>query len=125
MLQQDETPLGAQICRLEAERRIDTAVIRLHGEFDISCEDAFFEEVGRTLDSETSSLIVDLRGLDFMDSTGLRVLLTLDNLARQDGFEFTVFCGNGIVSRILSETGLDDVLPVVDPSKVVPATDSD
>jgi anti-sigma B factor antagonist len=109
---------------MESERRLDTTLIRLSGEFDISCEEAFLEELGGVLDSATSTLIVDLRALDFMDSTGLRVLVSLDNLARSDGFDFTVLCGNGRVRRVLRETGLDRLLPVVDPSDVVPATDA-
>jgi anti-sigma B factor antagonist len=116
--------LGGQLCRMVTERDAGTATIRLYGEFDLSCEQPFEEEVGHILDGEASSLIVDLRRLEFIDSTGLRVLLSLDNLARQDGFDFTVFCGNGMVRRVLTETGLDGVLPIVEPSAAASAADS-
>jgi anti-anti-sigma factor len=113
-----------RLCRMQTERSFDTALIRLYGEFDLSCERPFQEELGRVLDGETSTVIVDLRGLDFIDSTGLRMLVSLDNLARQDGLDFTVFCGNGLVRRVLRETGLDGVLPLIDPAGVLPATDT-
>jgi anti-sigma B factor antagonist len=119
----EDAHLG-RICQMEARRQLDTTVIRLSGEFDLSCEDAFFEELGRTLDSQTSTLILDLQALQFIDSTGLRMLLSLDNLARTDGLDFTVFCRDGTVRRVLRETGLDGVLPLVDPSGFVPAADS-
>ena len=119
----EDAHLG-RLCQMQSRREFDTAVIRLSGEFDLSCEDTFFEELGRTLDSETSTLILDLQALEFIDSTGLRMLLSLDNLARSDGLDFTVFCGDGTVRRVLRETGLDGVLPLVDPSGLVPATDS-
>jgi len=109
---------------MQSERRFDTTMIRLSGEFDLSCEDAFSEELGLTLDSDTSTLILDLQFLEFIDSTGLGMLVMLDNLAKSDGFEFTVFCGPGLVARLLHKTGLDGVLSVVNPSGVVPPTDA-
>jgi anti-sigma B factor antagonist len=121
---EDQINLAGGLCRMLTERDLGGAVIRLYGEFDLSCEQPFEQELGHVLDSETSSLIVDLRGLEFIDSTGLRVLLSLDNLARQDGFDFTVFGGNGVVSRVLKETGLDGVLPIVEPPGVGSAADS-
>jgi anti-anti-sigma factor len=104
-----------------SDRSFDSIVIHLSGEFDLSCTEAFFEELGRTLDSETSTLILDLQALRFIDSTGLRMLLSLDELAKSDGLDFTVFCREGAVRRVLSQTGLDGVLPIVDPSGFVPA----
>ena len=120
---EQDVHLGA-LCRMRSERHLDTVMIHLYGEFDLECEEPFLEELGRTLDSDTSTLILDLQALEFMDSTGLRMLVSLDNLARSDGFDFTVFCGNGLVRRVLNQTGLDGVLSVVDRSGVVPATDS-
>jgi anti-sigma B factor antagonist len=114
----------SRLCKMWSERQLDTAVIHLSGEFDLSCTDAFFEELGRALDSETSALVLDLQALQFIDSTGLRMLLSLDSRAKSDGFDFTVRCRDGTVRRVLRETGLDGVLPVVDPSSRVPATDS-
>jgi anti-sigma B factor antagonist len=116
--------LGGRLCRMQSEYSNDTALIRLYGEFDLSCEQPFQTELRRILAGEVATVIVDLRGLDFIDSTGLRMLLSLDNLAREDGFDFTVFSGNGAVRRVLRETGLDGVLPLIDPSGVVPATDA-
>ena len=119
----NETRLGTR-CRMQSERRLDTTMVRLSGEFDLGCENAFFEELGRALDSHASTLILDLRTLDFIDSTGLRMLVSLNRVADSDGFDFTVFCGKGMVGELLHRTGLDGVLSVVYPSGgVVPATD--
>jgi anti-anti-sigma factor len=100
-------------------------IVRLSGEFDLACEERFQDELGRVLDGHTESLLLDLRGLDFIDSTGLRVLVHTDALARSDGVGFTVLCGDGQVRNVLKETGLDGVLPVVDPrGGLVPRSDS-
>jgi anti-anti-sigma factor len=87
-------------------------------------EKRFQEELQRRLDGDMNTFLVDLRDLRFIDSTGLRMLVQIDALSRQDGFDFTVLCGNGHVRRVLRETGLDGILPLVDPAGAVPASDS-
>lgn len=111
----------SHICSIESERHLGTAIVRLHGEFDLSGEARLQDEVGALLDSEVGTFVLDLRGLTFMDSTGLRVLVSLHRLAAQDGFDFAVLCEDGNVRRVLCETGLDGMLPIVDPSDAVPA----
>ena len=59
-------------------------------------------------------LVVDLRGLTFMDCTGLRLLLDADEWARQAGVPLTLVRGPSPVHRVLELTGLDRTLPVVD-----------
>jgi anti-anti-sigma factor len=107
------TPLS-NICSILPERNLGTTIIRLYGEFDLSIDDRFREEVSMLLDGETATLVVDLRGLTFMDSTGMRALISLHNLAARDGFDYTLVCDGGNVKRVLHETGLDAVLPMVD-----------
>ena len=69
-------------------------------------------------------VVLDLRGLDFMDSTGLRILIQIDARARNDEFRFVILCGDGHVRHVLRESGLDGVLPLVDGTGAVPASDS-
>jgi anti-anti-sigma factor len=114
----------AQLCSMRVEQQLDAVLIRLHGEFDLTCEEPFREELERALDEDTKTLVLDLCGLTFMDSAGLRILVTLDRATSEDGLHFTVLCGQGHVRRVLRETGLDGVLSVVDPSGVVPPSDS-
>ena len=70
------------------------------------------------------TFLLDLRGLTFIDSTGLRMLVQLDAVARHDGFDFAVLCGYGQVREVLRATGLDGMLPLFDPDGTVPASDS-
>jgi anti-sigma B factor antagonist len=109
-------------CSLVSERRLDAAIVRLYGEFDLACEERFQEELGRLVDEATAQLVLDLRGLTFMDSIGLRMLISLDAIAKTDGFGLSVVCAaEGPVRTLLVETGLDDVLPIVERA---PQTDS-
>jgi anti-anti-sigma factor len=115
----------AQLCSLRVERQLDTVLVRLHGEFDVTCEEPFCGELARALDHDTTTLVLDLSALTFIDSVGLRMLITLNKATSEDGRSFTVLCGEGWVRQVLRETGLEGVLPVVDPhTGIVPASDS-
>jgi anti-sigma B factor antagonist len=72
------------------------------------------------------TLVIDLRGLTFIDSAGLRMLVVLDAHATAAGLELAVLCTEGSVRHVLRQTGLDGVLPVVADHRtgVVPASDS-
>jgi anti-sigma B factor antagonist len=59
-------------------------------------------------------VVVDLRRLDFIDSTGLRLLLARDALARQDGFAFALIPGSPTIQRVFELTQTRDLLPFVD-----------
>lgn len=110
-------------CSLQVERDAGTATIRLAGEFDLACEERFQEELNGILDGVIKTLVLDLRGLDFIDSTGLRTLLRVDAAAHSDGFDLMVLCSDGHVRRMLRETGLDGVLEVADRSDAAPPAD--
>ena len=115
----------ADYCSMRGERDLNALSIRLAGEFDLTCERRFRDELARLLDGEIDTFLLDLRGLRFIDSTGLRLLLQIEALARREGFDFTVLCGDGQVRDVLRTTGLDGVLAVVDLSGgLVPASDS-
>ena len=106
----------SEYCSISDEQHLDTTIARLDGEFDLASEERFREERARLLAREgTRTLMLDLRGLDFIDSTGLRMLVETDALARRDGFDLAVVCGEGQVRMVLKVSGLDGVLPLVGP----------
>jgi len=59
-------------------------------------------------------LVIDLGRLDFIDSTGLRLLLTEHADAREDGFSIALVGGKPAVQRVFELTKTLDVLPFVD-----------
>ena len=63
-------------------------------------------------------LILDLRGVTFLDSTGIRLVLETDAAARADGFDFGLIEGPANVQRAFEITGLRGGLPFVDPPRV-------
>lgn len=60
--------------------------------------------------AETPRLVLDLRQVTFMDSSGLRLLVEAQQLAEQDGFAFAVVRGPASLERLFEVTGLDSRL---------------
>jgi anti-sigma B factor antagonist len=90
----------------------DSVAIRLFGELDIATApevDAAFADVAE----RRVPITLDLRGLRFMDSRGIRMLVSCHDQALAGGFPLTVACGDG-VSELLKMTGLDRRLVVVE-----------
>ena len=65
------------------------------------------------LSSSGKTVIVDLRGLTFMDSTGVRLLLQTADAARRDGWALRMVPpAGGEALMTLQETGVDALLPL-------------
>jgi anti-anti-sigma factor len=87
-----------------------TETVALQGELDF--ETAFDVEmrleraIGRA-----DSVVVDLSGLDFIDSTGIRTLLEANRAAQREGTPLRLLPGTPAVQRVFEVAGLLDELP--------------
>ena len=88
-----------------------TAIVRLAGELDIATAPEL-TEVLHGLEPSCNRVILDLTGLEFIDSTGLRLAVTEHGRASMDGFEFVITGAAGAVLKVLRLTGLDVKLPL-------------
>ncbi len=96
------------------ERVGTTAVVAFTGELDIASEEPAAAALEDAL-SEGGVLVVDLRELSFLDSTGVRVLLVAHLYATKNGMRFGVArAADGMVQKLLEVTRIDQRFPVVD-----------
>jgi anti-sigma B factor antagonist len=98
---------------VEIERCEDYAVVRPVGELDLAAVDVL-EAALSPVETEFGKVVIDLRGVEFLDSTGLRVILSADARARSDGFDLKVINGTEQVRQLLTLTGMDKHLPLID-----------
>ncbi len=103
-----EDTIDAQPFRLTTRREDDRVVLQAHGELDLGTVPAVDREVQELLAGGSRSIVLDLRPLTFIDSSGLNLLLRLDAQARSDGFAFAIIEGDGPVRRLLALTNLTD-----------------
>jgi anti-anti-sigma factor len=104
------------------EERGDTIHVTLLGELDISTAPRLEEDLRRAEAGNPALLILDLSRLEFMDSTGLRLLIGADSRAREAGRRLVLIRGNEMVQRVLRVTRLDERLEIVsDPGALASA----
>ncbi len=96
---------------VDVQRRNDVAIVQPHGELDL----ATLETLRAALDGVENAgrLVLDLRGLSFIDSTGLRLLVALHQRAQRDGFQLTLVAPAAPVDKAIQMSGLDHALPFV------------
>ena len=96
---------------VSVEHAGSTAIVRLAGELDLATAPEL-TDVLHGLEPGCKRIILDLTGLDFIDSTGLRLAVMEHDRASADGFEFVITGATGAVLKVLRLTGLDVSLPL-------------
>lgn len=104
---QSRQPFGVEVTQLPR-----AACVALYGEIDLSTA-AEIEAAICSAVALRKRVVVDLRGVDFMDSSGVAVLV---RTAQENGVELTVAARSGPVARLLQMCGLERELALtVDP----------
>jgi anti-anti-sigma factor len=108
------------------ERNEGTAwVLAVRGELDLRTSPELEAALDRVWAAGAELVILDLRPIEFMDSTGLRVLLGAHQRAQETGRRFALVRGADQVERVLTLTGVRDLLTVVDaPEELLAAGES-
>lgn len=94
--------------------RKEVAVV-LVGELDVSCVEAVDQEVRRLRDVGFDEVVIDLRRLEFLDSSGLRTLLSLRNDAKRNGHHLVLVRGPDEVQRVFAMTATEALFDWRDP----------
>src|SRR6476646_12203352 len=99
---------------LKVVRSNRTTRIAPAGELDIASAPEFESAIAEATAEPGAALVLDLRELTFMDSTGLRALAQTNARAEQDGFALSIVRGPRQIERVLQISGLAELLPLVD-----------
>lgn len=89
-------------------------LVSLAGELDLVNAPRWEEELGAIEADSPGTVILDLRAVTFIDSTGLRAVIAADQRARAAGRRLVVVRGAEAVDRLFSVTQLDQRLEIVD-----------
>lgn len=102
----------SQQFELEVTVLENEAVISVVGELDFSTAPRLREQILELLKGGTTSLVIDLSQLDFVDSSGLGVLVaTLKRMRERDG-SLMIRSPSANTSKVLQVSGLDKLLLV-------------
>jgi anti-anti-sigma factor len=76
--------------------------------------EAFHAAVEGAEASDASRIVIDLRALDFIDSTGLREVLIAGRRSEVNGDRLRARAGKSELRRLLELTAIDQTLPLID-----------
>ena len=88
-------------------------ILTLAGELDMASSELLEQALAGEDVLGESMVVLDLQQLQFIDSTGLRVILTTLDRCRERGQEFAITPGSEQVQRLLSVTGVAEHLPTI------------
>ena len=77
------------------------AVVKLQGRFDFNAHREFREVVDKAMEGSASEVLVDLAGVDYLDSSALGMLLMLRDKAKTANRAVALTQGSGAVKQVL------------------------
>lgn len=102
---------------IEVDREVGSARVRPVGELDLATVDQLDARLSALRAEGVGSLVLDLRGLTFMDSTGLSLAWRWSLASERDGFDFAVVRGGRPIRRLFELSGMERRLRFVDPDR--------
>jgi anti-sigma B factor antagonist len=96
---------------VSVQRRAGTAIVHVVGELDLATAPTLTSAL-RDLERPCERVVLDVSGLEFIDSTGLRLAVEEYQRAMADGFDFVIAGAEENVLRVLRIAGLDVTLPL-------------
>ncbi len=85
-------------------------VVAVTGELDVSTAPQLEGELQQLIDGGAANLVVDLSAIDFLDSTGLGVMVKALKWAREAGGGLRVVATEERITKVFTITGLDEVM---------------
>jgi anti-sigma B factor antagonist len=94
----------------------DGSTVRLRpaGELDLSSVPQLEQSLRAALEGGAKHVVIDLRGLEFMDSTGLTLLMRWQRESRRDGFELALVRGDERIHRLFELTAMEPLFTFVE-----------
>lgn len=109
----DLDPPGHEALTVDVLHENGTAVVRLSGELDLTSCDQARTALDAALSGHPRSVILDIGALDYMDSSGLVLLVQMTSAVQQ----VQVRNPSPIVRRLIELSGLSEMLHITDDDK--------
>ncbi len=106
------TTFGSEPERFRCDVEPDRESVRVvpFGELDLDTVREVEEHLLELQQNGFREVVLDLRNLTFIDSSGVHVIVAADRLARRDGTHFALIAGPSAVQRVFEIAGIEDML---------------
>jgi len=103
---------GAMQLRADVSSLDGWTVVSLFGELDVASAPNLREQLIQLVSQGSHLLVLDLEGLDFLDSTGLGAIISALKRARTNGGDLRLVCTQSRIRRLFEITALDKAFPL-------------
>jgi anti-sigma B factor antagonist len=104
--------VAEQVVDLDVERDGDVVVVRVAGEVDMLTTPMVSELISEQLGTDLSTLVLDMRRVGFLGSSGLAALVTARDEASSQGVALRLVSADHAVLRPLTATGLAELFDI-------------
>ena len=106
--------IRAQSLAIQITNGGSSCIVQLCGELEMASAPACRLAVDAILDEGAADIVIDLRGLTFLDSVGLSTLLHAHLVGAELGTRVSLIRGGHVVQRVFEITHMDDRLEWAD-----------
>jgi anti-sigma B factor antagonist len=92
----------------------DWVVAHVHGEVDVATAPRLREQLVKLVTDGRARMVLDLDGVEFLDSTGLGVIVGLLKRTRTMGGDLRLVCTRPSICKVFEITALDRTMPLAD-----------
>ena len=105
--------MASEIVQKEEKLPNGWAAWSVEGRIDVATADTVYKQ-GEGIVGREEKTVLDMNGVEYISSAGLRVLLRLLKKAKREGKEFTVAGATGKVKTVLEDSNMDTLLKLRD-----------
>ncbi len=87
-------------------------IIDLSGTLDVAHQAKFKEALTKEIPSDKPQVVLNFKGVDFIDSSCLGALIAMTRMVREKGGDVRLACLNSEVTSVFQITRLDKIFPI-------------
>ena len=108
---------GATPFRVIVRHRPTVALVRVAGEFDLAAVRTVERALDHAIGDQTDCVVFDLRGVSFLDLSGLETIVRADQRAHREAFAVQVVPPPGLTARLFTQTSPGRSLTLISPPR--------
>ena len=95
------------------DKRDDKLILKLKGDLDVYSEDEFKDFIEDELKDEDLDLVIDIKDLDYLDSTGLGMFMKIYKMNKEKGKRVKIINPKENILKLFKITDLTDIFEMV------------